>query len=293
MRSNASRRSSISCARVMAYAVLPLNAVKSTQWSQDVLGQADPRAGAQDLAVDRDIGAATQESAAAQGDRCRSRHRAPRNSFRRGPLMSHRRTTTAFPAPMCTIRGAPARAMRSTCSACRSTKPENRKTLQGKRSRLPGSFPFDARSSAARCCERDWLGMLKVGGNIYYTIKIAFCDGLTFQDVAGMMSGVSKETYAQMMLAGGRSPEGNRYKDAAQRGEPTMARDRRRHRLLARAGHRCRDRSRHDGNALTGSRCSKAMSRRANGWPSWRRMSPSSSTTIMHRPFPWRSFPRS
>jgi len=64
-----------------------------------------------------------------------------------------------------------------------------------------------------RCVlERDWLGMLKVGGNIYYTIKIAFCDGLTFQDVAGMMSGVSKDAYAQMMLAGGRSPDGNRYK---------------------------------------------------------------------------------
>ena len=63
--------------------------------------------------------------------------------------------------------------------------------------------------------KRDWLGMLKVGGNIYYTIKIAFCDGLTFQDVASMMSGVSKEEYAQMMLAGGRSIEGNRYKDGA------------------------------------------------------------------------------
>jgi protocatechuate 4,5-dioxygenase, alpha chain len=60
--------------------------------------------------------------------------------------------------------------------------------------------------------KRDWLGMLRVGGNIYYTIKIAFCDGLTFQDVASMMSGVSKEEYAQMMLAGGRSVEGNRYK---------------------------------------------------------------------------------
>ena len=70
------------------------------------------------------------------------------------------------------------------------------------------------RNSAAPL-ERDWLGMLKVGGNIYYTIKIAFCDGLTFQDVAGMMSGVSKETYAQMMLAGGRPPQGNRYKDDA------------------------------------------------------------------------------
>ncbi len=62
--------------------------------------------------------------------------------------------------------------------------------------------------------KRDWLGMLKLGGNIYYTIKIAFCDGLTFQDVASMMSGVSKDEYARMMLAGGRSVEGNRYKDA-------------------------------------------------------------------------------
>ena len=66
--------------------------------------------------------------------------------------------------------------------------------------------------------KRDWLGMLRVGGNIYYTIKIAFCDGLTFQDVAGMMSGVPKETYAQMMLAGGRSPEGNRSKRATKPG---------------------------------------------------------------------------
>jgi protocatechuate 4,5-dioxygenase alpha chain len=67
--------------------------------------------------------------------------------------------------------------------------------------------------------ERDWLGMLKVGGNIYYTIKIAFCDGLTFQDVAGMMSGVSRETYARMMLAGGRPVDGNRFKDPSKAAE--------------------------------------------------------------------------
>jgi protocatechuate 4,5-dioxygenase alpha chain len=72
--------------------------------------------------------------------------------------------------------------------------------------------------------ERDWLGMLKVGGNIYYTIKIAFCDGLTFQDVAGIMSGVSKETYVKMMLAGGRSVDGNRYKPTRSR-EPTSSSD--------------------------------------------------------------------
>jgi protocatechuate 4,5-dioxygenase, alpha chain len=66
--------------------------------------------------------------------------------------------------------------------------------------------------------QRDWLGMLKVGGNIYYTIKIAFCDGLTFQDVAGMMSGVAKDAYAEMMRNGGRSPEGNRYKPGTEPG---------------------------------------------------------------------------
>jgi protocatechuate 4,5-dioxygenase, alpha chain len=96
-------------------------------------------------------------------------------------------------------------------------KPENRASFKGNEAGYLDRFPLSAEQR--RCVlERDWLAMLKAGGNIYYTIKIAFCDGLTFQDVASMMSGVSKETYAQMMLAGGRSPEGNRYKEG--RGSP-------------------------------------------------------------------------
>jgi protocatechuate 4,5-dioxygenase alpha chain len=91
-------------------------------------------------------------------------------------------------------------------------KAENRKSFKENQAAYLDRFPLSAEQRRA-VLERDWLGMLKVGGNIYYTIKIAFCDGLTFQDVAGMMSGVPKETYAKMMLAGGRSPEGNRYKD--------------------------------------------------------------------------------
>jgi protocatechuate 4,5-dioxygenase alpha chain len=90
-------------------------------------------------------------------------------------------------------------------------KSENRKSFKENEGAYLDRFALNAEQRRA-VLERDWLGMLKVGGNIYYTIKIAFCDGLTFQDVAGMMSGVPKETYAQMMLAGGRSPEGNRYK---------------------------------------------------------------------------------
>ncbi len=91
-------------------------------------------------------------------------------------------------------------------------KAENRKNFKENEAAYLDRFPLSAEQRRA-VLARDWLGMLKVGGNIYYTIKIAFCDGLTFQDVAGMMSGVPKETYAKMMLAGGRSPEGNRYKD--------------------------------------------------------------------------------
>jgi protocatechuate 4,5-dioxygenase alpha chain len=90
---------------------------------------------------------------------------------------------------------------------------ENRRTFKENEAAYLDRFALAAEQRRT-VLERDWLGMLRVGGNIYYTIKIAFCDGLTVQDVAGMMSGVSKETYAQMMLAGGRSPEGNRYKDS-------------------------------------------------------------------------------
>jgi protocatechuate 4,5-dioxygenase alpha chain len=91
-------------------------------------------------------------------------------------------------------------------------KPENRKLFKEDEAAYLDRFVLTAEQRRA-VLERDWLGMLKVGGNIYYTIKIAFCDGLTFQDVAGKMSGVPKEVYAKMMLAGGRSPDGNLYKN--------------------------------------------------------------------------------
>lgn len=59
---------------------------------------------------------------------------------------------------------------------------------------------------------RDWNGMIAEGGNIYFTAKIAATDGLSFRQVAAAMSGVSEDEYAGMMLAGGRSVEGNRSK---------------------------------------------------------------------------------
>ncbi len=59
--------------------------------------------------------------------------------------------------------------------------------------------------------DRDWLGLLQLGGNIYYTFKLAIFDGLNMQQVGGMMSGVSAEEFAQMMIDGGRSAEDNLF----------------------------------------------------------------------------------
>jgi len=58
--------------------------------------------------------------------------------------------------------------------------------------------------------DRQWLRLLELGGNIYYTFKLAACDGLTFQQLAALQTGVSEETYVAMMVGGGRSIEGNR-----------------------------------------------------------------------------------
>jgi protocatechuate 4,5-dioxygenase, alpha chain len=60
---------------------------------------------------------------------------------------------------------------------------------------------------------REWLRLLELGGNVYYTYKLAACDGMTFQDLAGEQTGMTAKDFAQMMLDGGRRPEGNRRRD--------------------------------------------------------------------------------
>ena len=60
--------------------------------------------------------------------------------------------------------------------------------------------------------KRDWNGMLQLGGNIYFTSKLAATDSLSFQQIAAIMTGKTQQEYADMMLKGGRSPEGNRSK---------------------------------------------------------------------------------
>jgi protocatechuate 4,5-dioxygenase alpha chain len=53
---------------------------------------------------------------------------------------------------------------------------------------------------------RDYNGMIALGGNIYFLAKIFSTDGKSFQHAAALMTGMTQEDYAQMMLKGGRSP---------------------------------------------------------------------------------------
>ncbi len=58
---------------------------------------------------------------------------------------------------------------------------------------------------------RDLNRCMKAGGNIYFLAKIGATDGLSFQQMAGSMTGMTEEEYRNMMISGGRSVEGNRY----------------------------------------------------------------------------------
>ena len=58
--------------------------------------------------------------------------------------------------------------------------------------------------------KRDYNEMIANGGNIYFLAQIFATDGKSFQEAASTMTGMSVEEYAQMMLNGGRSPDGVR-----------------------------------------------------------------------------------
>lgn len=60
--------------------------------------------------------------------------------------------------------------------------------------------------------DRDLNRCVELGGNIYFLAKIGATDGKSFQQMAGSMTGMTEAEYRDMMLSGGRSADGNRYR---------------------------------------------------------------------------------
>lgn len=57
---------------------------------------------------------------------------------------------------------------------------------------------------------RDYNRLLDLGGNVYFLSKLFSTDGLSFAEAVSTMTGMSFPEYREMMMKGGRSPEGNR-----------------------------------------------------------------------------------
>jgi protocatechuate 4,5-dioxygenase alpha chain len=89
-------------------------------------------------------------------------------------------------------------------------KPENRSRFKADERTYLDEWPMTEEQKQA-VIDRDLNRCIALGGNIYFLARIGATDGLTYQQMAGSMTGKSEEEYRAMMLSGGRSIEGNRY----------------------------------------------------------------------------------
>ncbi|MCP1660446.1 protocatechuate 4,5-dioxygenase subunit alpha [Neisseria perflava] len=89
-------------------------------------------------------------------------------------------------------------------------KAENRERFKADQRAYMDEWPMTEEQKDA-VIARDLNRLMDLGGNIYVLAKIGATDGLTFQQMAGSMTGMSEQEYRDMMINGGRSIEGNRY----------------------------------------------------------------------------------
>jgi protocatechuate 4,5-dioxygenase alpha chain len=93
------------------------------------------------------------------------------------------------------------------------SKDENRKAfLADEAGYLDSRFPKLTAEQRRCVLERDWLGMIKNGANIYYMSKFGATLGRSFQYMAGEMTGQGQDQYRAMMMDGGRTTKGNLHK---------------------------------------------------------------------------------
>jgi len=89
-------------------------------------------------------------------------------------------------------------------------KAENREKFKAnERAYLDGWAMTEEQKQAVLARDLSWC--MRTGGNVYFLVKLGATDGLSVLSMVSTMSGMSEEEYRQMMLSGGRSPDGIRY----------------------------------------------------------------------------------
>jgi protocatechuate 4,5-dioxygenase alpha chain len=89
-------------------------------------------------------------------------------------------------------------------------KAENRARFKANERAYLDEWPMTEEQKLA-VLARDLNRCMRAGGNIYFLAKIGATDGLSFQQMAGSMTGMTEDEYRAMMVAGGRSVQGNRF----------------------------------------------------------------------------------
>ena len=93
---------------------------------------------------------------------------------------------------------------------------DNRAEFHADERKYVDKFPMTEPQKQA-VLDRNFQKLLDLGGNVYFLSKIFASDGLSYVQAVSTMTEFSTEEYAQMMISGGRSPEGWRSKK--ERGE--------------------------------------------------------------------------
>ena len=88
-------------------------------------------------------------------------------------------------------------------------KPENRERWKADERNYLDDWPMSAEQKDA-ILARDYNKCRDLGGNVYFLAKVFSCDGLSFAEAVSTMTDMTFPEYRDMMLKGGRTPEGNR-----------------------------------------------------------------------------------
>ena len=88
-------------------------------------------------------------------------------------------------------------------------KPENRERWKADERKYLEEWPMSAEQREA-ILARDYNKCLDLGGNVYFLAKVFSTDGRSFAEAVSTMTDMTFPEYRDMMLKGGRSPEGNR-----------------------------------------------------------------------------------
>ena len=89
-------------------------------------------------------------------------------------------------------------------------KAENRERFKADQRAYLDEWPMTEAQKQA-VLDADLNKAISLGGNIYFLAKLGATHGKSFQQMAGSMTGMSEIEYRDMMIAGGRSIDGNRF----------------------------------------------------------------------------------